>query len=157
MKAATLNELQKELATLPPKRIVEITSRLARFKVENKELLTYLLFEAGNEAVFIKNIKEETEARFMEMNRSNLYLSKKSIRKILRTLNKYIRYSGLKETEVELRIHFCRTLKYSGIPFETSQVLSNLYRNQLKKINTVLAGLHEDLQYDYSRELKNLG
>ena len=90
------------------------------------------------------------------MNSSNLYLAKKSIRKILRTINKYIRYSGSKETEVELRIHYCRTLVDSGIPFRKSQVLLNLYNNQLKKIETAVASLHEDLQYDYRKEISDL-
>lgn len=156
MKAASLNELQKELSTHPPKRILEICIRLAKYKKENKELLTYLLFEAHDEANFIKNIKEETEAQFREMTKSNIYLAKKSIRKILRTINKFSRYSGLKETEADLRIHYCKQLKNSGIPIYSSKVVTNLYNNQLKKINHVISGLHEDLQYDYRRELQEL-
>jgi len=30
-------------------------------------------------------------------------------------------------------------------------VISNLYNSQLKKIDTLLKTLHEDLQYDYSK------
>ena len=156
MKAASLNELHKELATHPPKRILEICVRLAKHKKENKELLTYLLFEAHDEETYIKNIKEETETEFREMNKSNIYLAKKSLRKILRTINKFIRYSGSKQTEAELRIHYCKQLKNSGIAMHTSQVLLNLYNGQLKKIEIVLSGLHEDLQYDYRRELDRL-
>jgi len=156
MKAATINELQKELATLPPKRVLEISVRLAKYKKENKELLTYLLFEAHDEEAYVQKIKEETELQFREMNQSNLYLAKKSIRKILRTVNKFIRYSGSKETEVEVRIHYCSQLKNSGIPFRESQVLLNLFNNQLKKIEAVLSGMHEDLQYDYLENLKGL-
>src|SRR5688572_2862182 len=114
MKAASLSELKQEIATLTPKQVIDICMRLAKHKKENKELITYLLFEAGDEETFIKNIKEETEAQFREMNSTNLYLAKKSIRKILRTINKFIRYSGSKQTEAELRIHYCRTLKESG-------------------------------------------
>ena len=156
MKAASLSELKQEIATLTPKEVLEICMRLAKHKKENKELITYLLFEAGDEKTFIKNIQEETEEQFREMNSSNLYLAKKSIRKILRTINKYIRYSGSKETEVELRIHYCRTLVDSGIPFRKSQVILNLYNNQLKKIETAVASLHEDLQYDYRKEISDL-
>src|SRR5438105_4488438 len=106
MKAASLNELQKELATLPLKQVLEICSRLIKYKKENKELLTYLLFEARDEESYIKNIKNEIDFQFREMNRSNLYLAKKSLRKILRMINKFIRYSGEKQTEIELRIHY---------------------------------------------------
>ncbi len=156
MKAATLSELKQEIATLTPKQVLDICMRLAKHKKENKELITYMLFEANDEESFIKQIKEETEAQFREMNSSNIYLAKKSIRKILRTINKFIRYSGLKQTEAELRIHYCNTLIKSGIPFRKSPVLCNLYNNQLKKIELAVATLHEDLQYDFKREMKGM-
>jgi hypothetical protein len=156
MKAASLSELKQEIAKLTPKQVMEICMRLAKHKKENKELITYMLFEAGDEKTFIKNIQEETEAQFREMNSSNLYLAKKSIRKILRTINKFIRYSGSKETEAELRIHYCKTLVDSGIPFRKSQVLLNLYNNQLKKIEAAVSSLHEDLQYDFRKDMKGL-
>jgi len=156
MKAASLSELKQEIATLTPKQVMDICMRLAKHKKENKELITYLLFEAGDEKGFIRNIEEETETMFREMNSSNLYLAKKSIRKILRTINKYIRYSGSKETEAELRIHYCKTLIDSGIPFRKSPVLLNLYNNQLNKIETAVSSLHEDLQFDFRKEMKRL-
>jgi hypothetical protein len=156
MKAASLSELKQEMATLSPKQVLDICMRLAKHKKENKELITYLLFEAGDEKTFIQNIQEETELQFREMNSSNLYLAKKSIRKILRTINKFIRYSGSKQTEAELRIHYCKTLVASGIPFKKSQVLLNLYNNQLTKIDSAVASLHEDLQFDYRKEMKEL-
>ena len=156
MKAATLSELKQEIATLTPKQVLDICMRLARHKKENKELITYLLFEANDEETFIKNIKAETETQFQEMNSSNLYLAKKSIRKILRTINKFIRYSGSKQTEAELRIHFCITLRESGIPFKKSAVLCNLYNHQLKKIELAISTLHEDLQYDFRRDMASL-
>ena len=49
MRAATIQEIKQELATIKPNRLAELCLRLARFKKENKELLTYLLFEAHNE------------------------------------------------------------------------------------------------------------
>ena len=156
MKAASLNELQKELNSLPPKRVLKICSRLIKYKKENKELLTYLLFEADDEEAYKKSIREEVDKQFLDMNKSNLYLAKKSLRKILRTLNKFIRYSGSKQTEAELRIYYCTKLKKSGIPIKKSQVLLNLYNNQVKKINISLSKLHEDLQTDYLREMKEL-
>ena len=156
MKASTLNELKQELTGLEKKQLVEICLRLGKLKKENKELLTYLLFEANDEDAFIRSIKLQTTEEFMTMNSSNLYLAKKSIRKILRTINKYSRYSGIKQTEVELRIHFCRTMEDSGITFRKSPVLCNLYNNQLTKIEKALSGLHEDLQFDFRKEMSGL-
>lgn len=156
MRTASLNELQKELNMLPPKQVLDICSRLIKYKKENKELLTYLLFEADDEESYKKNIKEKVDQDFQDMNISNLYLAKKSLRKILRMLNKYIRYSGNKQTEVELRIFYCIKLKNSNIAIEESQVLKNLFDNQRKKIESTLSKFHEDLQFDYKRELEEL-
>jgi hypothetical protein len=156
VKSASLSELKKELSTKPHKEVLELCMRIAKYKKDNKELLNYLLFEAGNETVYIAGIKEETDLQFSEMNRSNIYFSKKSIRKILRILNKYIRYSGNRQTEVELLMYFCTKIQKSGIPYQKSIALSNLYQRQIQKIQKALSLLHEDLQYDYGEELKLL-
>lgn len=156
MKAATIHELQKELSALEPKQLKELCIRLAKYKKDNKELLSYLLFEAHDEKTYIKNIKEEIDILFAEMNRSNAYLTKKSLRKILRFINKFIKYSGIKQTEIELRIYFCTKVKTSDIPIETNTVLSNLYNREIEKIKTTFTKLHEDLQYDYKEELEKL-
>lgn len=128
----------------------ELVLRLARFKKENKELLAYLLYNAADEDGFILEVKQELDAEFAQVNKSNLYQAKKTIRKILRLINKYCRYSNQKTTEVELRIYFCLELEALNIGFRRSQVLLNLYTNQVKKIKSVIATLHEDLQFDYA-------
>ena len=156
MKAASVNELKSELNNTSQTQLVELCVRLAKFKKENKELITYLLFEAFDENAYIENIKTEMQDQFEEINTSSLYFVKKSLRKILRITNKYIRYIGSAEAEVRLLIFFCTTLKASGIPFETSPVINNIYQNQLKKISKSIATMHEDLQYDYVKELKLL-
>jgi hypothetical protein len=156
MKSSTIHELKQELSTLKPGQIAELCLRLARFKKENKELLTYLLFEAHNEEGYVKSIKQEIDELFGTINLSHLYFAKKTLRKIVRVINKYCRYSGSKQTEIELRLYFCQSLKTSGIPFERNTVISNLYNGQLKKIRTVLATLHEDLQYDFQKQLELL-
>jgi hypothetical protein len=33
--------------------------------------------------------------------------------------------------------------------------MGNIYQRQIQKINKALATIHEDLQYDYSEELKS--
>jgi hypothetical protein len=156
MKAASISELKKELRTLPPKEVLELCIRMAKYKKDNKELLSYLLYEAHDETMYIDAVKLEIDEQWAEMNRSNLYLVKKTLRKILRITNKYIRYSGRKQTEVELLIYYCSKLKNSGIPVHTSTALSNLYQRQIIKIHKAMATLHEDLQFDYGQELKPL-
>jgi len=156
MKAATINEIKQELNTITPVKLLELCIRLAKFKKENKELLTYLLFEAHDESAYIENVKRDMDARFAEINQSNLYFVKKSLRKILRTTGKYIRHTGSKQVEVELLLYFIILLKNSSIPIHKSNVLTNLYQFQLKKIAKQIETLHDDLQYDYLKALKKL-
>lgn len=157
MKAATLHELKQELTHLPAKQLIELCLRLGRFKKENKELLTYLIFEAHDERAFIESAKADMDADFDAIPKdNNLYLIKKSLRKVLRTITKYIRFTGSKTVEVELLLHYCKALKQSGIPIHKTTALTNLYEGQLKKIKKALPSLHEDLQYDYGRELEEL-
>jgi hypothetical protein len=156
MKAATINELKQELQTTSPIKVTELCLRLARFKKENKELLTYLLFEAHDTTAYIENVKAEMDNQFEEINKSNVYFIKKTLRKILRTANKYSRYSGLANVEIELLLYFCTRMKGLDIPINKNPVLTNIYNSQLKKITKTVATLHEDLQYDYLREINKL-
>lgn len=157
MKAATVQELKQELKLLPTGQLVELCLRLSRFKKENKELLTYLLFEANQEDNFVRGIKEEIDTCFAEINTSHLYFAKKSLRKIVRIINKYCRYSNVTETELELRLYFCTTLNKSGIPINQNPVIRNLYQTQLKKAGQLIETLHEDLQYEFRKEFLKLG
>jgi len=156
MKAATAQEIKQELKTLPPSQLVEICLRLSRFKKDNKELLTYLLFEAADESTYIENVKKEIDGEFEELPKPNLYLTKKSLRKVLRNTAKQIRYTGSAQAEVELLTYFCKKIRSAGIPIKDSPVLTNLYRQQLKKVRSAIATMHEDLQYDYLRALSGL-
>lgn len=154
MKAASLNEIKKELIDLPAERLVELLLQTTKYKKENKELLTYLLFEAGDKQIFITSIKKEVNTLFEEINRDlNLYFTRKSIRKILRLVNKYAKYIDEKETEVELLIYFLQQMHQSGIPYQKSTALNNLFDAQKNKIKKIVTGFHEDLQHDYLREL----
>ncbi len=117
MRSSTIQEIKQELQTLKTSELIAICLRLGRFKKENKELLTYLLFEAHDEEGFVNGIKEEIRELFTTINRSQLYFAKKTLRKIVRVINKFCRYSGNKQSEIELRLFFCQQLRDSGIPF----------------------------------------
>ncbi|MEO7522980.1 MAG: hypothetical protein ABIT58_02735 [Ferruginibacter sp.] len=156
MRAASLKDIKTELETQPQSALLGLCLRLAKFKKENKELLTYLLFEDGNEAGYIESITTEVDYAFGELNIKSIYIAKKNLRKILRSINRYIKYSGLKTTEASLLIHFCRKIKVSGLPIDKSTQLSNIYASQIKKIKTAIGTMHEDLQYDYLRELATI-
>ena len=157
MKAASIKELKEAMKSRTPGELAELCLRLARFKKENKELLTYLLLELPDEAHYVESIKAEISGEFEQINTSSYYYMKKSVRKILRAAKKYIRYSQKKETEVELLLHFCFEMKALRPSVFRNTVLGNLYERQLSGIKKVVSTLHEDLQYDYQLEIDRLG
>ena len=156
MKAVSLKELKQELATLSSTELQNLCLRLSRFKKENKELLTYLLFESSNEATYIESVKLYIDEQFEIINTKSYFYIRKSVRKILTNTKKYIRYSQQKETEVELLLYFCMKLKDFSPSINKSPRLLNTYNRQLELIKKVVSTLHEDLQYDYNLTLKEL-
>lgn len=157
MKAATVSEIRKELKTRSEKELIDLVLRLSKFKKENKELLTYLLYEVDDETAYIKSIKNEIDESFAEMNTSRVFYAKKTIRKILRTIKKYIRYSKKKQTEVELLLYFCTKMKALPNSVKRNRVVTNIYDGQVRMMRKAMDKLHEDLQYDYGLELEELG
>ncbi|HAF27993.1 MAG TPA: hypothetical protein DCG75_03000 [Bacteroidales bacterium] len=156
MKAATVKELKQELSTRSHKELLEICLRLSRFKKENKELLTYLLFESFDETAYILNVKKEIDEQFEQINRKSYFYIRKSIRKILSGTKKFARYSQKKETEVELLIYFCLKLKNFQPSIHKSAALQNIYIRQVELIKKTVEQLHEDLQFDYESDLNKL-
>lgn len=156
MKAVTVNEFRPELENLAPKELRALILRLARFRKENKELITYLLYEASDEASYIESVKREIDQQFELINSKNYYLIKKSIRKILAFTRKNIRYSLKKETEVELLIYFCKKLTDFKPSIKKSSALTNLLLRLIDTTRKKMSALHEDLQFDYGLVLNAL-
>ena len=156
MKDPTLHELKKELINLPPSALLELCLRLAKHKTENKQLLNYLVFEREDEQKFLEKIKKQMDLQFEELNKINLYLAKKGLRKILRIVNRNLKFSGAKTSEIEMLIYYCTKIRNSDIPVQNSKMLTNLYQQQINRIYKAQAFLHEDIQSDYYQELKQL-
>lgn len=153
MKAASINEIKKELSEKNARDLQAFCLRLARYKVENKELLTYMLFEADDEAGYVSALKAEIDEMIEALPQGNVYFVKKALRKMLRIVNKHLKYSGIAQTEVEVRLHCCTRILDRKVPLKSSVVLSNMYNLQLKKIEAAWTKLPEDLQFDYTRDL----
>ena len=157
MKSGTLAEIKKELQELEPKQLADLCIALAKYKKDNKEYLDYLMFESHDKRGFVTQVKQLVDENFADLNPStNLYYAKKSLRKILRVISKYIKYIGDKAIAAELHIYFCLKLKQSKIPIEKSARLVNLKAGEIKKIKALIESLHEDLQYDYLKELEDI-
>ena len=156
MKTPSLNELKQELLTLPPKKVIELCLRLAKFKKDNKELLSFLLFDADNEHGYVESIKQEIAERFAELPHSTWFHTKKSLRSILRLITKYSKHFAARESEVEIRLQFCTNMKALASHFPYNQAFSNMYQQQIKKLWTLTELVHEDIRFDYKRQIEHL-
>ena len=153
VKTTTLNEIRKELEEKSNRELMEFCLRLARFKKENKELLSFLVFDANDVTSHIENVRNEIISSFDQITNTHVYYLKKSIRKILRQVNKHIRIIGERQAEAELLIQFCRSLKaFPGNNLKHKQI-SKLYESNLSKAEKALSYLHPDLQYDLKKQL----
>lgn len=154
MKAATLADIKKELKHRSEEDLLNLCLDLGRFKKENKELLTYLLFEASDEQAYIQSVQNEIDLQFSEINNQNYYWMKKTIRKALRLTRKYIRYSKKMTTEVELLMYFCQKMLLLNPSIKDNTTLNNLYERLLLSVRKTIDKMEEDLQYDYKLQME---
>ena len=64
MKAASVKEIKSALDNLPGDGLVSLCLRLIKFKKENKELATYVLFDEINEMVYAEIISHSAKRYF---------------------------------------------------------------------------------------------
>lgn len=155
MQISTLQQQKKELALLDKKELMEICLRLAKYKKENKELLNYLLFDARDPLAYAEQVKASLEDDFKSMQK-HYYYSTKSLRKILRLVKKHAKYTASKQVELELLIWFCAGYLKHVDTRSSHQPLRTLLTRQLENIKKLLPKLHEDLQFDYEQEYRQL-
>lgn len=158
MQSNSLQEIKKELKELNQIQLSEIALQLAKYKKETKEFLGFLLFQSNDKELFKEQVKQEIDELMARISLdNNLYFAKKSLRKILRVIAKYTRYMAEDKTmAIDFKLHFCETLKKSGIRLAESDAIMNLYYHEIKKIETLVLKLHPDLQNDYKLEIENL-
>ena len=152
MNAATISQLKKELVKLDHDDLLDVCLRMAKFKVESKELLTYLLFKADDQAGYANDLCDEIDQLLSVPGQ----IHKKTLRKVVRWMDKSLRFSGDKETELQVRIHFCRRIKDKKISFGHCRVSANMYATQLKKIDKAIDKVHPDLQFDFNQQMSGL-
>lgn len=149
----SISEIKKELEQKDRKELLDFCIRFSKFKKENKEFLSFLLFEKHDLPAYILKVNEETNSLFENINFSSVYFIKKSVRKILRLINKHNRFASSPEVEIETLIHFCNCFIEYNIPIPSSLQLKNIYQSQLLKIEKLLELLHPDLQYDLRKKI----
>ena len=78
MQTATVAQIKRELKHLSLEEQTELVLRLAKFKKDNKELLTYLLFEAHDEHGYIQSVKALMDEEFAGIQTRSYYILKKT-------------------------------------------------------------------------------
>ena len=156
MRVASLIEIKKELKRKTNSELTNLIVKLVKHKVENKELLAYLLFESEDENYFISKVQSEIDLQFAKINPESNYIINKNIRKINRYVLKQIRFSKQKETEITLRLHFCKNLIDTRSKYNENNIRHQMLIRQIELIRKALIHLHEDLQFDYESEITQL-
>ena len=152
----SINDIRATLRGMDSADLMQLCLRMAKYKKENKELLSYLLYEAEDEASYIESVLNEMMIHFENIQDNGSYKLVKQIRKIGRWLNKPIKYSGLPGTQVELLMHYCQSLQPWLIKKPNITALQTIYLQQLKKIDAALEKMHEDLRGDYTKMRERL-
>lgn len=154
MRTATVDDIKNELKQRPPKEILALLLRLARFKKENKELLTYILFESHDEQGYLEVLKNDVTEQFAQVDVSPVSKAKKEYRKILRGINRQIKYIGSKAAAVELLLHYCAVMR--GLENVLNPKLAIIYQQQLSKAEKLIPLADEDLQFEFRQQLDSL-
>lgn len=156
MNPASIDDIKKELQRLPPKKVLELTLKLARFKKENKELLTYLLFEAGDEEGYVKSLQLEMDEMFADVHKAPSATVKKQLRRITRLITRQSKYMGSKSAAAELHLHFCSVLQSHPDNLLNITSANTIFHQQLNRAEKLIPMLEDDLQRDYQRRLETL-
>ena len=155
MKIPSLVTIKKELKQRNEAELVDLVLQLSKLNRDNKAFLYFQLFETDNHELYLNMVKEELEEAFQKGNRSNYYTAKKSAQAIRRLMNKNLKLTKDKVTTLEVLFYFCKNLIEYGYLGFYHPVIDNLYAAQVKKIEKLISGLHEDLQFDYQETLQH--
>jgi hypothetical protein len=156
MKIASLAEIKKELSHLSEIELKNLIIDLSKFSTENKSYLFFKLYGRDNPGLYVEMVQEELEIEFVKANTRHYHFAKKSIQAIRRKLNKYLKLSKDKTAQIELILFFCEKMRLYGFMEFNHPVINNLYTLQISKVEKLISGLHEDLQYDYEFQIEEL-
>ncbi|MEP7259423.1 MAG: hypothetical protein ABI687_13570 [Flavitalea sp.] len=156
MKTASIEAIKQEMQQLPSRKLIELCLRLARSKKETKELLGFLLFDAQDEHSYTESIKLEMNELFTSLPKATAYLTKKSLRQVLRMIGKHSKFMASKAMTADLLIHFCTLTKEKGFDKSSYTALEKIFFQQVKKLEALIPSIEEDLQYDYRKQLDSL-
>lgn len=156
MKIASLAEIKKELQHLSQKELIEVITDLSKFSTDNKLFLYFKLYGREQPDLFAEMVQEELINDFRNGNQRNAHYAKKSAQAIRRKLNKYLKFTKDKPTQIDLISFFCEMLYEYGYLMYRHPVIENLYLLQVGKVERLIGQMHEDLQFDYRDKIREL-
>jgi hypothetical protein len=143
-----ISELKKELAGMPNEELVKLTLRLAKLKVENKELLHYLLFYSNDNEAYAESLLEEILDPFRQ-DFIHPYAMYKRLRKSMKIIAKYLRFTSDRAGECDLLLALVNEyLKTYRFEYKNAYLVRIIFRC-LKKTADNMDRIHEDYRADY--------
>jgi hypothetical protein len=150
-----LSDLKKELLELNKPELIQLCLRVAKLKRENKELLAYLIFDADDPLFYAQKLKPEIKEVFEQPFQHAYYLTK-SIRKVMRLITKYYRFTSNKQGETDLLIYLVEEFHQSWRYEYRYQALGKVIFRCLEKAQTNLKKIDEDFRADFEQPLAEL-
>lgn len=150
-----LSDLKKELSDLSKPELVNLCLRFARLKKENKELLSYLIYDADDPLFYAQKLKPEIAVPFEQPFQHAYYLTK-SLRKSLRIVSKYLRFTGNRQGETELLLHLVEQFHATWRYEYRYAALSKVIFRCLEKAEANLEKIAEDYRDDYKEPIRTL-
>jgi hypothetical protein len=151
----SLASLKKELSSLERSELINICTRLARHKKENKELLAYLLLDADDPLHYAEKTKPLLDEPF-DVPYHSAWAFAKRLRKTLRLIAKYQRFTGSVRGEVELLIYFLQKFQGNLLHELKYQAIQKIVFRCMQKLEVLIHKVDEDYRSDYTEPLQCL-
>lgn len=151
----SLAALKKELGALDRTELVNICARLARYKKENKELLAYLLMYADDPMLYAEKVKPMLDEPFDAPYHSAWAFSKR-LRKALRSITKYQRFTGSLRGEAELSIYLLQRCDADWRAKVNHAGIQRIVLRTIAKTADLIQKMEEDYRSDYTEILNEL-
>ena len=151
----SLASLKKELSGLERSELISICARLARHKKENKELLAYLLLDADDPMLYAEKIKPSLDEPFDAPFYSTWAFAKR-LRKALRLISKYQRFTSNARGEAELLIYFLQPFQNDWRGQLRHTAIQKIVLRCIDKIEKLIHKIDEDYRADFEDPLQAL-
>lgn len=150
-----LNDLKKELAHLNAKELLTLLLRMTKMKVENKELLNYILYYDEKPLEYAQSYVEELAKPIIE-SRSNEFYLLKGLRKSKRLISKIFKITKSREAELSAVLALLEAFR-EHYPMPRFRNNTRYFIESLiLKSEKNLSMLNEELRLDYQYRIDEL-